>query len=740
MQEPIAAFNRDHHHMNRNAFLLILCVAVVLAAETTRVWRQDRFEDFEKGTATNVSMRSDGRLLLAPRFRTLNDPQLNYAWALVEDSKGRIYVGGGSPSKVVRLTPDSRNPTAEPKSETVFSGKELEIHGLAVDGQDNVYAATSPDPKIYKITPDGKSSVFFEPKAKYVWAMAWDPTGFLYVATGDQGEIFRVDRDGKGQLFYNNEDTHIRSMVFDSRTKTLVVGTEPSGLIMRITPGPDGSGKGFVLYQAAKKEVTALAVAADGSIYGAAVGDKPPRVLPSAPAPAPAPAGILAAPAFVPGQVPPVQGGTEVYRIFPDGSPRRVWVSRDDVVYSMALSAAGKPLLGTGNKGRLYQLDSDVLFTTLLKTPASQVTTLLRSSRGVVYVATGNIGKVFELGSEYEKEGTFESEAFDARNFSRWGALRWENQQPTGSTITLSARSGNVDNPDRNWSAWSQPVRNALGEAPSIPGARFVQWKVVLSSSDGKTSPLLDSVEIAYMPKNLPPSIDEVEATPGGYRFNFPPPPPANQPQPLTLPGLGQPRSPIPPVAVAFNPPAQMLAQKGAQGVRWAARDDNDDQLAFTLYIKGTNEANWKLLKEKTSDRFYSWDANTFPDGKYLVKVVASDAPSNTEQDALTDEKISTPFEIDNTPPSILNLKGIRESNRIRVTFRADDAMSVIRRAECSVDGGDWQVVLPQDMLTDSLQEDYSFLTSELSPGEHTIAVRVSDKVDNVQVDKVVVK
>ena len=356
-------------------------------------------------------------------------------------------------------------------------------------------------------------------------------------------------------------------------------------------------------------------------------------------------------------------------------------------------------------------------------------------------MATGNIGKVFELGSQFEKEGSFESEAFDARNFSRWGVLRWENQQPAGSTITLTARSGNVDNPDRNWSPWSQPVRRAIGEASNVPGARFVQWKVVMASSDGRTSPVLDSVEISYMPKNLPPSIDEVEATPGGYRFNAPPPPPANQPQPLTLPALGQPRPVVAVQVVAqFNAPAQMLSQKGAQGVRWAARDDNDDQLVFTLYIKGVNESNWKLLKDKTNDRFYSWDANTFPDGKYMVKVVASDAPSNTEQDALTDEKISTPFEIDNTPPAIVGLKGVREGNRIRVSFRADDAMSVIRRAECSVDGGDWQVVLPQDMLTDSLQEDYNFLTSDLSPGEHTIAVRVADKVDNVQVDKVVVK
>ena len=52
----------------------------------------------------------------------------------------------------------------------------------------------------------------------------------------------------------------------------LIIGTDPGGLVLRISPAGDG----FVLYQMAKKEVTAVAVARDGSIYARQSGGKPP--------------------------------------------------------------------------------------------------------------------------------------------------------------------------------------------------------------------------------------------------------------------------------------------------------------------------------------------------------------------------------------------------------------------------------------------------------------------------------
>ncbi len=716
-----------------------LAFALTLPADTPRVWEEQGYDDLDKGTLHRLSLRSDGKLMLAPRFRKVSDPAMTYVWALAEDSRGNLYVGGGSPAKVVRVALGRSPGDAEIKPETVFESKELEIHALAVDGDDNLYAATSPDPKVYKIGRDGKSSVFFEPKqAKYVWAMAFDPTGHLLVATGDKGELYRVDRKGEGKLFFNSDETHVRSIAVD-KAGNVIIGTDPSGLVLRISP----AGEGFVLYQTAKKEVTAVEVGPDGSIYAAAVGDKQPRqVMPAAALPPPPPV-VAGPPSPAVPSIPPVAGGTEVYRIFPDGSPLRLWASKEDVVYALALRGE-RLLLGSGNKGRVFELEPGGLYTSLLKAQSSQVTSFLRRRNGELFAAASNIGRLHEISDRFEADGIYESEVFDARNFARWGRVFWSAEAPAGSSVKLFTRSGNADNPDRNWSPWA-PVGgpNAArgnSEPSASPGARFLQWKAVLAATDGKSTPWLDTVKIAYFPKNVKPAVEEVQATPPGYRFQPSVTQPGQPLPPITLPPLGLSRTSQPGGMPRFDPPAQLLAQKGAQGVRWAARDDNDDLLMFSVHIRGKEERTWKLLKDKLTDKFYSWDSTAFPDGIYYVKVVASDSPSNSEQDALTDERPSAPFEVDNTPPQITGLKATPEGGRLRIAFRAADALSPIKKAEYSLNGSDWRLVLPVDQLSDSLEEDYSFVAAGSGAGEQTIAVRVQDRIDNLAVEKTIVK
>ncbi len=714
-----------------------LALALNLSAADTQFWEQKGYQDFDKGTLEGLSLRSDGKLRLAPRFRQVCDPDLNYIWALAEDSRGNVFAGGGSPGKVVRIGSASAA-SGEAKPETVFEVKDLEIHALAVDAADNLYAATSPDPKIYKITPDGEASVFFEPEAKYVWALAFDPQGNLLVATGDKGELYRVDPKGEAKVFFRSEETHARSIAVD-KSGNVIVGTDPSGLILRISP----AGEGFVLYQAAKKEVTAVAIGADGSIYAAAVGNKQQRP-PTPAAPAPPRSQVVPAAATVrrlsrPAP-PPVAGGTGVYRIFPDGEPRQLWASKNEVVYALAFDSKGKLLLGTGNQGKIFQIDSEHLYTSLLKAEATQITAFLQTRSGALYAASSNLGRVLEISSAYEAEGSFESEVFDARHFARWGRVFWEGETPDGSSVTVFTRSGNVDNPDRNWSPWS-PAYRSPGEISSSPGARFLQWKGVLTSGQGKRTSLLDKVEIAYFPKNLTPIIDRVEPTPAGYRFQARATAARKAVQRLTLPPLSPRRQKSPtPAKPRISPPTQLVREKGAQGARWAARDTNDDTLIYALYIRGRDEGTWKLLKDKLTTQFYSWDSTAFPDGAYYVKVAASDAPSNSEQDALTTEREAGPFVVDNTPPQIAELEAKAADGKLRIRFRATDALSPIRKAEYSLDGSEWQLVLPLDQLSDSLQEHYGFTLQGNTSGEHTIAVRVYDRIENLAVEKIVLR
>lgn len=402
--------------------LMIAVAAIVLAAvpalaEHTRWWRQSTFEDFDKGTAKGVALRSDGKLFLAPRFAEFADANLAYLLALRVDSKGNIYAAGGSNAKVLRLDPAG-------KATTVFESSELAAQTLAFDSTGNLYVGTSPDGKVYKITPSGQSSVFFDPKTKYIWDLAVDKDGTVYVATGDTGKIFAVAPNGSGQLFYSGEETHIRALAIDTGGN-IIAGTEPGGLVLRISKSADspaknaaqkaaaaGTHRAFVLYQTAKKEITALTQDGSGNLYVAAVGEKtPPSPVPTRPQTieSSVAAGFTATfgaagqqpvqqPQVVPFSPVLTVSSSSVYRIAADGSPEELWSSRDDVVYSLGLLSNGKLLLGTDSQGAVLELEGNHIFSRLVRTAAGQVTSIASGPSGKLFLGAANPERFSRLG------------------------------------------------------------------------------------------------------------------------------------------------------------------------------------------------------------------------------------------------------------------------------------------------------------------------------------------------------
>ncbi len=748
-------------------FAALLLCAVAAQAEHTRFWQQSTFDEFDKGTHNGIALRSDGTLMPAPEFKQLADPALAYAWALAVDSRGRLYAAGGSDAKVVRLNGDE-------KPATVFESSELEAQALAIDKQDNLYVGTAPDGKVYKVTPDGQHSVFFDPKAKYIWALAFDPAGTLFVATGDTGEVFAVAPDGTGKLFYKSDETHARSLAFDSHGN-LLVGTDPSGLIIRVPINAHGSGlpeagKGFVVYETDKKEVTSMTIGPHGSIYVAAVGNKTPRRPRTGPAANPsanqlaaalaaaarsgeqqatpneAISGATAGATMFPTFLNPT-GGSEVYRIAPDGSPESLWSSAQDVVYALGFSPSHHLLLGTGNHGEVIQLDDQRLFSSLAGSDASQVTALIPGSSRTIYIATSNPGKIFALGPDYATEGTFESDPFDAKIYSRWGRLTWWGQNSGTSKIEFYVRSGNTSEPDDYWSPWSGPYTNSAGSSVDCPPARFAQWKAVFHVTGDQDQPTLSWVKLAYLRNNVAPVIDGIVVQDPGIRaqsFGGN----AGQPQTPTVVPLREPQTSSEEVdsfvfsqgqahGPQFSTPPQGFVARGYQTVLWSAHDDNDDELVYSLYYRGEGETQWKLLKDKIREDFYSWDTTTMPDGAYYLKLVASDAPSNPAGDALTTEMESDRFQVDNTPPTVENIRATESAGDWHVRFTAHDLGSAIARTSYSLDAGDWQMVFPTGQLTDSPSEDYDVVFHNLAAGEHTVAVRVFDKFKNTATAKV---
>jgi sugar lactone lactonase YvrE len=719
-------------------------------AVDTKTWTQADLAGFDKGTLTGLSISSEGKMTLAPAVKEIFDPSTAFLSAVARDSKGNIYTGGGGLGAT-----KSKLFVVDPKG-TVKTLAELDgiaIQAIAIDAMDRVYAATWTDGRVYRVSASGQASVFYDPKAKYIWAMAFDKAGNLYVATGDQGEIHKVTPAGVGSVFFKTEETHARSLAVDG-SGNLIVGTDPSGLILRVSLTGQSAGQGFVLYQAPKREITAVAVAPDGTVYAAGDGTKqaaaPPGQAPATPPSASAvtattPANAIAAarpaaglpqPANPP--TPAVAGGSEIYQIQTDGYARKVWSDATDLVYSLAFDSRGKVIAGTGNRGNLYRIDSDHSFTRLRSMTSMQVTGLVSAPDGTIYAVTGNIGKLFTVGPGLEASGTYESDVMDAGEFSYWGRVTSE---PGGSGVTFETRSGNLDRPQQNWSPWEK----LNGGRIASPTARFLEYRATLTGSGE-----LAEVETAYQMKNVAPTVQEVEITRENYRFPAPAAAPVsssslNNPVSLSLPPIGHRSSSTGTTASpsSANTPSLTWA-KGFIGARWLAADDNGDSLIYTAEIRGVSETTWKPLRDKIQENYVSWDSTAYSDGKYVLRITASDSPSNPPDQAMSSSRESDPFVIDNTPPAITGLAGTAApgttaGGKLEVRFHAKDALSTLGKAEYSINGGDWTVVEPTTGLTDSTELDYRVIV-ERSAGETTVAVRVTDEFENQAVAKTVVR
>ncbi|MGO9318941.1 MAG: hypothetical protein ACLPXT_12810 [Terracidiphilus sp.] len=803
---------------SRSAFRLsalsVAAMAVVslhASAQGTHLWTQSRLEEFEKGTPQGVALTSDGHLHEGPSLTEVATTPSTYVWSVAVDKFGTAYVGTASPATVLRIAADG-------KPFTLFESKDLSVQVVRFGPDGALYAATLLSGKVFRLKPDAtvkqdeaSAELIFDaaklddstagevmapgkaadgkdsgkasdtkasdakptadktqspekPAAKshYIWDMTFDSAGRLYIATGGPGAIYRVELDRTGakpnakpEAFFKSDEQHIRSLAWDAQGN-LIAGTDGSGLIYRISP----QGKGYVLFEAPRREITAVAVAANGTIYAASVGDKSRNPLPPLNVQGPGMGGMMTI--MQPGSLQAantsasVPEGSEIYALPPavgnsSQAPRKLWSGKDEIVYALAAQAEGILVL-TGNRGRVFRIVDDGSYADIAHLEAQQGLSLavVPAAKGQpdnLLIGTGNTGKLFTLRSTNDKH-EYASDVLDAGALARFGRVEVE---PGSANYELLTRTGNVERPARGrngesradwgWSDW-QPLRDG---AVASPAGRFLQWKAVLHPNGS-----LGGVGVNYLPVNSAPVIDDLVVAPGA-RWSG-----QNQPagQPATVniafPSSGQ------NAGMSFdagaNAPLQAAKDRTAITVRWAAHDDNGDELIYSLYLRGDGETVWRLLKDNLRDKAYSFDATQIPDGGYQVKVAASDAPSHTPGDALTGDKISERFEVDTTPPVVSAFKATGEPvdcegshcpRPFRVSFDAEDAFSPIARAEYSLDAGPWQYIEPVGRISDSKREHYELrifldvVAGKIS--EHLITVRVYDRHDNVGVAKTVI-
>ena len=711
--------------------LLIAVSAGVSFAGQPVIWELSGRADLLKGDARGVSISDTGMLMLAPRLTEVFNTEQAFVWASAVDGQGNVYLGTGHDGKIYRVAPDGHGAL-------FYDAVELDVTALAIGRDGALFAGTSPDGKVYRITSDGRAEVFFDPADKYIWSLAVLNDGSLAVGTGDNGKLYRVRAAGakpESSLLIATNQTHVISLAVTAQGD-LIAGTDPGGLVLRISP----EGKAFALFDARLREIHALAPAADGSIYALALSDAVAVGRgQSPPAPAPQPADgsggasntsvtITAidesgAPIQTPGQ--PARSRTDistarsaVFRILPDGATDVVWSSPSITAFAIAPALQpGSVLIGTSDKGRIYSVTNDGRDTLLLQSSEGQISSFL--SRGnQVYAASSNQGKLFRFGQELVAEGSYESPVRDAKLTASWGRIWWRGN----GNVELQTRTGNGERPDATWSEWSSSYRDPEGSPILSPRARFVQWRATLRSGGAAGQTWMEDASLAYLPRNVAPEVLSISSLPIGVGLQ-------QTAQLQVDPNVGS--SGLDPSlfgAVAQVPPRRLF-QRGARSFQWQAEDRNGDTLEYAIYYRPLNETTFRLLKDKLRDNFYTIDGATLADGRYIVKVIASDAPDNPLGQSLSGERLSEPVDIDNTPPV---LRVVAPVSGTRLVFEVDDATGKIRRGDFSLDGGPWTALFPDDGIADSGHERYSVDLPALGPGEHTVSLRAFDGSGNV--------
>lgn len=703
---------------------LIWLAAGVLASEPS-IWGTSAKSDFLRGEAHGVSILDTGEIVLSPKLSEVYNSQQSYVWSSAVDSNGNVFLGTGNEGRIYKVGADG-------KAALFYDSNELDVSALTIGKDGALYAGTSPDGKVYRIEAGGKAEVFFDPEDKYIWSLAAMNDGNLAVGTGENGKIYRVKTANarpEESLFYDSTETHIICLAVD-KAGNLVAGTDANGLVLRIS----NDGKAFALLDAPLRETHEIKAGADGSLYVLVLSEQASSSSSTSTAggtvtsPGGATVTISSVSTISPDDTTPARSRNDlsnaksaVYRILPDGGNDIVWSSTNVTAFSIFPNSNGV-FIGTSDKGRIYSVTNDGRETLLLQTNEGQISTFT-SRGGDIFSTSSNQGKLFKFNAERNETGSYESSIKDGKTTALWGRIWWR----SSGQVELQTRSGNTEKPDGTWSDWSVAYKDPKGVQIQSPKARFLQWRAVLRRSASTASDSLQEVSISFLPRNIAPEVLSIQILPTnvGLQSSVPPVIDPN----IENSGLDPMLFGIPP---ANNIPPRRLYQRNAISLQWTAEDRNGDKLEYSVYYRGVNEQNFRLLKNGLRETFFTLDGAALSDGHYIFKVVVSDSPSNPINQALSGERISEPIDVDNTPP-IINQVGTTQivGDKIRVVFEAADSASFVKNAEMSLDGLDWQTVFADDGISDSSNERFT-LEVPVSPGEHTISLRVFDASGNI--------
>jgi hypothetical protein len=655
---------------------MIMALGIGLQAVKVKQFKQVEFNNFQKGNFQNVSADSEGRLLLGPRTKNLPGPAEEYYFSAAMGKNGDLYMGTGHNASIYKIS-------GAGKIDLVFKGEQPDVYALLVAGNGDLIAGTSPNGKVLRITKDNKVSELFNPEEKFIWDLKEDRQGNIICAVGNTGAVYSILKTGEVENIFTAEDSHISSL-YVGPDNSILAGSGDRGILYEIK-----NRKTKALFDSPLEEIKGIAADDEGNIYFCAVrGSMTPK----------ASKDIEIGPMVskkTNEEEDKLKEKSILYCLRPDGSVESIWSSNEEFVYTLYFDPARKSVMvGTGNSGRVYRVNKEGDFSQVYVSDAAQVYKIVAGANGCLMI-TDNMASIVQVENGLNASGTYFSDVLDAGIQSRFGRIIWNADLPKQTSVSLSVRLGNSDNPDKSWTSWSAPFNDPDNSFISLNGYRFLQTKIVLNSANPNETPYLKGYRIYYLENNLLPQISQITIRKAAEK----------------------------PPAPDSNPPKKYLH------VSWVANDPNQDRLQFNLFLKRIPDGEWVPWREKMQEDWQYLDTELFEDGNYLLKIQASDALDNAPTWVKSASKISSPFVIDSTAP-VLSAFAMNGSN---VSFTVTDESSMLALVSYSLDGKEWLPVIPEDMVIDSKMEKFN-LGLAAKPGAHVLFIKAVDEFANYKV------
>lgn len=667
------------------------------AAVETQWWIADSPQDYAKAESRGVVVGPDGTLTLGPRAVASPAESLDVIWAILPLPDGSVALAGER-GRIDRWTEGGgvRAWVSLPVGQVL---------SLAADGA-GLLAGTGPGGLVYRVGARGDTALFARTGERYVWGLVSAGGGTWYGATGNRGRLLRIE-GGHARVVLDTDESNLVSLIPDGRGG-VYAGGDSKGRVVHLTK--DGVVR--TVFDATEDEIRGLALGPDGALYAAALSASAVTEEDvGAEHPEPAKSAVSGARATL-------------YRIVPDSSAVAWWTSPQPFLFAL-LGGPDGVVAAAGNRAALYQVKRPNGASLWLAAPEGQLTALATGPGGMLYVASSNPGGLWRVGPGRAERGELLSPALDARRFARFGRLRWRGEAGKGK-VSFSARSGNTDPPDTTWSPWEEGRAEEDGMRTSAPPARYLQWKLTFAGG----APRVDAVEVAYREQNQPPRVEELNVASQGQGFREGELTPRSEPVTQTLPGGQRVEYSI----SASGPQALRLLPVWARGLRtvqWHGSDPNGDPLRYRVEVQAVGGGPWIEVGDDLEASSFTWDTGALPDGRYRLRVTASDARGNAIGEELTGETVSEPFGVDNTAPVIPRLEVSSRPGAVLLEGRAEDASSTVTRVEAALDNGDWRLVTPEGGLADERALSFRARLDAVAAGEHTVSVRAVDFAGN---------